>query len=606
MALPAVAHERGAGHGERRFARPGPYHRRGLDPHAVEERVYRFRVEVLDPQVVTAYHLVGHRSGQEPDRGPRPRLRRDDDLAHPHLLRHPGRVQRAVPAEGDHHAVLQALALLRRVHARRVGHGLVDHLRDAVGPRRNAGAKPRSDVALDSAAGEVEVEPQAPLGEGVGVEIAGHRIGIGHRRPFAAAPVAGGPGVGGCAARSDPQPGQLVHARDGAAPGPDLDHLQHRDPHRQTAALDEPFGPSDLERPRGARLAVLDETHLRRRPSHVERQHVGAPARARDSGGEDRAPARSRLDQPYRERQSGVQRRHAAAGGHQQQRAVEPVAFEAEREVLEVACHQRLDVGVGHRRAQPVELPDLRGHLARETHRNPGRPALDGVAHGPLVDGVCAGMQQAHGDALDAVRHQIADGAMHAVAVQRDEHPSGRGEPLRDGHDPLSRDDGVGLLEIEVVLVVAPLVGDLEDVPEPLRDDGADGGAPALNQGVGRECGPVNDRADVPRRQPGSRERQPGSVEHPLHRVARSGEDLAGAAGAVDLDRHVGERAADVHRESGSDHAAISLAGRRIHVDPATSPRSATTAGARPRRWRRAASLSTGMARPLAVQPRRA
>ena len=68
----------------------------------------------------------------------------------------------------------------------------------------------------------------------------------------------------------------------------------------------------------------------------------------------------------------------------------------------------------------------------------------------------------------------------------------------------------------------------------------------------------MDDRADVARRKPRPRQRQPGAAEHHAHRIVRDGEDLAGAAGAVVLHRHVGERAADVDGEPGACHRAAS------------------------------------------------
>ena len=554
VTLAAIAHERGAGHGERGSARAGLHDRCGLPAHVFEQRIHRRRVEVGNPDVVAAHQLERHRSRKEPDRGPGARIRGDDDFAHPDLLRHARGMQGTVPAERDHRAVFKVLSLLHRVHARRVGHGLVHHLRYAVGAIRRAGAEAGSDVTLDGAAGEIEVEPQASVRKGVGVEIAGHRVGIGHRRSIATAPVAGGSWIGARAAGSDAQSRQLVDARDGAAAGSDLDHLGHRDPHRQAAALDEPLGPRDLECTRGARLAVLDEAHLRGRSSHVERQRMGASTRSGDPGGEDRAAARPRLDQPDGEREGGRERRHAAAGGHEVERAVEATFPETAGEILQVSLHQRLDAGVGHRRGEPVELANLGRHLAGEADRECGMPARDDVADGLLVRRIGAGVQQADCETVDAAGHQRVDRAVHAFEVERLEDLPVRGNPLRDGRDPLPRHQGVGLLDVEVVLVVAALVGDLEDVPEPLRDDGADGRAGALDQGVGGERGPVNDRADVRRGEIRPCQRQPHPIQHPPHRIVRCGEHLAGEAGAVTLDRHVGESAADVDGEPGPCH----------------------------------------------------
>ena len=82
----------------------------------------------LPSSVSTADDLVGDRGEEEADGRADTRVGRDDDLADADLLGDPGRMQRAIAAEGDHDAVRQILALLDRVHARRVGHGLVDHL----------------------------------------------------------------------------------------------------------------------------------------------------------------------------------------------------------------------------------------------------------------------------------------------------------------------------------------------------------------------------------------------------------------------------------------------------------------------------------------------
>ena len=91
----------------------------------------------------------------------------------------------------------------------------------------------------------------------------------------------------------------------------------------------------------------------------------------------------------------------------------------------------------------------------------------------------------------------------------------------------------------------------------------------------------MNDGADILRRQTRSREGQLHPLVDVPHRIARGGENLAGEAGAVELDRHVCERAADVDGEPGPCHAsastrtaAILAPSARNHIGVATEIRS--------------------------------
>src|SRR5205823_2123713 len=81
-------------------------------------------------------------------------------------------------------------------------------------------------------------------------------IGVGDGGLRSAEPVAGRAGLGAGAARPDLQEPDLVHVRDRAAAGADLDQLDRRDADRQAAALDEPLLARRLEAVRRARLAA--------------------------------------------------------------------------------------------------------------------------------------------------------------------------------------------------------------------------------------------------------------------------------------------------------------------------------------------------------------
>ena len=124
------------------------------------------------------------------------------------------------PPEGDERRLPGIAATLRHVHAHRPRHGFVD---DVVhGPRRlqhRLSTRP-GEVLRDAVARRGFVEAHRAAREVVGVEVAEQQVGIGHRRPGAAAAVADRPGVGAGTLRSDLDESHGVDAGDAAPPAP--------------------------------------------------------------------------------------------------------------------------------------------------------------------------------------------------------------------------------------------------------------------------------------------------------------------------------------------------------------------------------------------------
>src|SRR6266849_2314202 len=125
------------------------------------------------------------------------------------------------------------------------------------------------------------IEPHAPAQEELGVEVAEQQIGVGHRGLAAAQVVAGGAGVGARAVGADLEEPHAVDARDRAAAGADLDHLDHRHADRPPRALLEAVGARHLELAPDERHAVVDDARLGGRAAHVERQKLRLAALAR-------------------------------------------------------------------------------------------------------------------------------------------------------------------------------------------------------------------------------------------------------------------------------------------------------------------------------------
>ena len=136
-------------------------------------------------------------------------------------------------------------------HAQRPDHLLVGDPHDAL--RR----VDRVEVELvreraDGPLGRVDVELD-PAGERRRrAEVAEREVGVGHRRLVAAAPVAGGAGLGARGSRADPQRAAGIAPADRSATGADRVHVDHRELDHAAVELAR-VGLADPARPRPRR-----------------------------------------------------------------------------------------------------------------------------------------------------------------------------------------------------------------------------------------------------------------------------------------------------------------------------------------------------------------
>ena len=259
----------------------------------------------------------------------------------------------------------------------------------------------RSPTAVATACRDaVRVELHRAAGEIVAVELAEHQVGIGDGRPLAAAAVAGGAGLRARALRPDTDLPHRIDMGERAAAGADLHHVDHRDRDRHAGALLEAVAAGHLEHAAGLRRVPLDQADLRRGAAHVERQH---PIEAEPGGemrGKDRAAGRTGFDETHREFGCSLERDDAAAGMHQEDRAIRAFLGELRCQIGEISLHHRLDVGVRHHRVEALILAHLRRDLGRDRHRNLRAALQQHVADHPLVLGIEIGVDQAHGHTL--------------------------------------------------------------------------------------------------------------------------------------------------------------------------------------------------------------
>ena len=273
-----------------------------------------------------AHEVEGQRRGEKPDRAHHPRAERRQERGRAERQRDPIGVHRPRAAEGEEREAVRVFAALQRMDARGVGHVLVGDLVNAPGRLLDRHAQLVGDLLLDRPPRAVDIQLHAPAEEVGRVKIAEDQIGVGHRRLGSAAPVADRPWIRPGRVRPDLEQPERIHARDRAAAGADLDHLDHRDLDGQPGAFLEAIDSIDLELMGDQRAALVDHTEFGRRAAHVERQQVGVASGLAIGGRRQRARRRAGLEQAHRVAHGGVHGGNAAAGEHE-----EEIAAEAER-----------------------------------------------------------------------------------------------------------------------------------------------------------------------------------------------------------------------------------------------------------------------------------
>ena len=167
------------------------------------------------------------------------------------------------------------------------------------------------------------------------------------------------------------------------------------------------------------------------------------------------------------------------------------------------------------------------------------------------MDRIDEGVQQADGDAfyffLADQRDQCVDGGL----IERAHDPAGVVQSFRHRQAEVARDEGLGQHDVQVVLVVTAFVAHREDVAKTLGGDEGGAGALALDDGVGRQGGAVDDQSDVGGCDAGGLGDGAKTVQHALFGCGLGGQHLGGGACAALLEGEVGEGAADIDGKAG-------------------------------------------------------
>ena len=444
--------------------------------------------------LVDMEHVGGHHPERRPGGGEV--AERHDHLPAAELTRELDRVGPARAAECVDDEIPRVAAALDRHLAHQIRHLRLDDAHRAVGRLDRVHAELGGD-RLDRLAGGVDVELQLAAEEGVRVVTAEQEVAVGDGRADAAAPVAGGSRLGRGALRADPhRAALLVEPDDRAAAGADRLDVESR--HEERVLVDHGL--------RGAqRFAIGDDADVERGPAHVAGDHVRVVHLPGQVGGAGDPADRPRADRE--ERLSGrLPRRHDPTGRlHDQQGMLKSVFAGRLVHLVDVVGGAGPDEGVDRGRRRALVLTGLGDQLVGAADKDVWRDLFDQLTDPQLVRRVDEAPEEGDRDRLDPIGDELLDRRPRLILIQVEEYLSRPVEPLRDLHDPVRRDDRVGLAvagDVQQPVDRQPgraAVGAHDDQRVAVAGGGdqAGLGAPHLDQDVGADGGPVEQQVGL-------------------------------------------------------------------------------------------------------------
>ena len=483
-----------------------------------EQAVHRAEIHLFHQAGQRARLLEADRRDQETECRRRPGRRRHDDLAHPQLARHPRRMGRPGAAQRDHCVTPGVVSLLDDVDPCRARHVLAHDF--VVAPRRlhRRQAQGLADF-VDCRLRCGPVQRHSAAEEKARIQIAQKKVGVGNRRLRSPVSIASRPRVGAGAAGPHLQQAQAVDARDRSPSGTDLDHVDHRRLDRQAAALLEAVDPRRLHHRGNIRAATLDQAGLRRRPTHVERDHVGFAYLATEECRRHSSAGRPGFQEPDGKRRRDRRRRQASGRLHKVKLALKPLRLNGLYQAPHVAPHQGLYVGVRHCCRGPIVFAQLRLHGARQRHRNAREPFLDQRSDRLLVGRVLIGVQKADGDCLDAVLDQVRDLAARLFQIHWNDDIAVPAQALHHLAPQSPEHQRLREIQKKVMNVVALLGPHLQNVAEPFRRQQADRRARSFDQCVGDQRRSVDQVPDLTEFQARRRQQFSQALQRPRRGV---------------------------------------------------------------------------------------
>ncbi len=215
-------------------------------------------------------------------------------------------------------------------------------------------------------------------------------------------------------------------------------------------------------------------------------------------------------------------------------------------ELRNVAPDEGLQIGVCAGGGEALVFAHLRRDLAGQRHCELRQPARNRIADPALVIRIGEAVQQPDRHGLDLLGSERLDRTGDAGFVERNQHLTLRIDPLADGQAQPAGNERRRQIDVDVVLLEAVFVADLDHVAEPFGGEKGGSGALALDERIRGERRAMDDHADLAGLDARLGCDRAQSGQHALFRGVRRGQDLPRKPPLADLQRHVGERAADV------------------------------------------------------------
>ena len=271
-------------------------------------------------------------------------------------------------------------------------------------------------------------------------------------------------------------------------------------------------------------------------------------------GRQDSASGRAGFDQPHWQRGSSFDGDLVAARGHQQAGTTKARLGQTLAHIDKVTGYQWLHVGIGAGGTLAVIFTDLRTDLTRQRDIQIREVLLNNLAYALLVRRVSIGMQQPYGEALDGLDLDALDQLGDGRFIQVLQHPATVIHPFAHSKAQRARYQRWIAVGIEVVLVEAVFVADLQGIAMALGGDERSAGATALDQSIGGKRGAVGDEGHIGRYCRGLREHLRDALHESLGWISRGGQYFGGIPCCPDLQNCVGKSAADV---DGNTHTGV-------------------------------------------------
>ncbi len=187
----------------------------------------------------------------------------------------------------------------------------------------------------------------------------------------------------------------------------------------------------------------------------------------------------------------------------------------------------------------------------------------DHLGDASLMRRVGETVQEADGDRLDRLRLDLAEDAGDIRLVERRDDCPLRVHPLGDAPAPAARHQRRRQVDVDVILLEAVLVADLDGVAKPLGGDQRGPCALALDQSVGRQGRAVDDDADIGGGELRRLQHDGDRLDDAALGRARGGQHLGAEATPPELERDIREGAANIDAET---RFAVRLHGVSCHL----------------------------------------